>query len=169
MVQPGLVETECYGQAPYASPGHPLRCEGNERPTMTDAIEEDIYSAVYDGNVHKVRELFARFPMYFHRRYRDDLSWLAVAIDGQETPLAAAVGMDDCEMARLLLKHGANPNLHRPVIAAIVGIHEHSLEMLQLLEQAGADLHRVYLNELRNQPMNALTEAIAWEKKDVEA
>ena len=61
----------------------------------------------------------------------------------------------------------ADPTVERLVIGAIVGFEEHSLEMVKLLEQYGADLHTVYTNELTGQPMNALGEAVGWDKEDV--
>ena len=70
-------------------------------------------------------------------------------------------------MVRLLLEHGANPNQGRQVIGAIAGNKKNSLEMLKLMEKHGADLHRVFVNEQTNTPMNALSTAVDWGKDDV--
>ncbi|GIW82856.1 MAG: hypothetical protein KatS3mg105_4663 [Gemmatales bacterium] len=138
-----------------------------------------------------MRELFGRHPDYLHRRWHDYVPWLDLAVmrknerlvrallelgcnvnqskgsSSFETPLFSALCEDDPGMARLLLEHGADPHLERLVITAIVGDNQHSLELVKLLEEHGADLHAVYTNEITNEPMNALSAAIDWGKDDV--
>lgn len=82
-------------------------------------------------------------------------------------PLDTAISTENPEMVRLLLSHGANARHNRLVISAVIA-EKHSLEFVQLLEQAGADLHQVFVNEYTDQWMNALSTAIDWQRKDVE-
>lgn len=68
-----------------------------------------------------------------------------------------------------MLEHGADPNHGRTVFRALIGEKKNSLEVVQLLEKHGVDLHRVFENELskEHEPMNALSMAIACGKQDV--
>lgn len=85
------------------------------------------------------------------------------------TALQSAISKNNLDIVKLLLEHRANPNKGRILIGAIAGSSEHSLEKVKLFEQYGADLHRVFVNELTEpkEPMNALSTAIAWGKVDV--
>ncbi|GIW82857.1 MAG: hypothetical protein KatS3mg105_4664 [Gemmatales bacterium] len=158
---------------------------------MADPIETEIDQAISSSDVNRVRELFGQHPDYIHRRWNDYLPWLDLAVSQKnpqivktllecgcdvnqskgksdfETPLFSALCEDDPAMVKLLLEHGADPNRHKTVITAIVGMNEHSLELVKLLEEHGADLHAVYMNEITNEPMNALSAAIDWGKDDV--
>jgi len=156
---------------------------------MTD-VTRLIDDAIQAGNMEAVRGLFSRYPEMAHFRYCGQ-SWLHAAVQFQKieiarllidlgcdvrsendsgnrlTPLDNAIFRDNPDLVRLLLTHGANPNHSREVISAIVGMKRNSLKMIQLLAEHGADLHRVFENEQSHQPMNALSEAIAWGKQDV--
>lgn len=159
---------------------------------MTDDVAESLCDAVIAGDVGATRAILAEYPELLKSRCRESLPWLTVAarrpssamvkllIDlafdvndegigpsAPSWPLVGAVDRDLVENARLLLEHGANPNVGRVVIGAIVGTHRHSLELVQLLHQYGADLHQVYTNELTGGTMNALGEAVRWGKQDV--
>ena len=85
------------------------------------------------------------------------------------TPLEYAFKNDNPDLIRLLLEHHADPNHGRAIIRPLVNNKKNALEVIKLLEQHGADLHRVFVNELSQQkePMNALSTAIAWGQKDV--
>jgi ankyrin repeat protein len=154
------------------------------------AIRIAIAEAILLDDVAKTRQLLAEHPDYLHEM-QGGHPWLQIAagqnnlemvkllldlgcdVNGEEdystrlTVLDSALGNDNPTIVRLLLEHGADPNHGRQVIAAIVGDNEHSLELVKLLEKYGADLHRVFINEMTNQPMNALSSAIDWDKKDV--
>jgi hypothetical protein len=88
-----------------------------------------------------------------------------------EYVISDAIMGDNPGVLRALLEHGADvaraDQSNRLVIASITGSKKHSLEMVKLLEQYGADFHRVFLNQLANEPMNALSTAIDWDKHDV--
>jgi len=70
-------------------------------------------------------------------------------------------------MMKVLLQHGADPNLGRIIISTITGSSPHSLEMVKLLDEYGVDLHRTLVNEYTGEPMNALSTAIDWGNDDV--
>lgn len=70
--------------------------------------------------------------------------------DFDETPLGQACGKDHPDTVRTLLELGANPNLpgtYYPLNAIALSI-EHRVEILQLLDQFGCDLCRVYEHPL---------------------
>lgn len=158
---------------------------------MSDVIEDELEQSVCKGNVKAAQTIFANHPEYIRRPYNNYDSWLNMAVacsqksmvelllklgcdpnvgiqgSDHETPLWTALGQDNDELVRILLEHGADPNSHKIVISAIVGMRRNSLEMVKLLEKHGADLHRNYIDELKNQPMNALSAAIDWDKQDV--
>jgi hypothetical protein len=88
--------------------------------------------------------------------------------DGKEwLPINSVMISDKPEALRILLEAGTDPNHDRVVISAITGQKKNSLVLLKLLEQFGANLNRVFMNELTNSPMNALTTAEDWAKQDV--
>jgi hypothetical protein len=157
---------------------------------MADKIEDMLCQLIRSGDPEEIREAFEANPQYIRRRYRDAHGWLTEAVSAgrpdaipilvelgcevdqpghtpTETALWEALTTGDVECTRLLLEAGANPNGQRCVIAPACGIEENSLELIQLLEKHGADLHRVETNEYTGEPMNALSSAIAWGKDDV--
>ena len=71
------------------------------------------------------------------------------------------------DIARLLLENGADPNRDRAVIYAITGSKKNCLELIQLLERHGADLHRCFPLGKTAEQINTLSTAISWGKKDV--
>lgn len=82
-------------------------------------------------------------------------------------PLTCAIDFDNPEIARLLLQHNADIEQDRPLIGAVVGDQKHSLEMVKLLESFGADIHRLYPYAGRSSPINAISMASAYGKRDV--
>jgi hypothetical protein len=158
---------------------------------MSYSVEDTLSNSIHKGDVAEVLRLFGQHPEYLQQRFRNWVPWLELACKGasllmvqtlldlkcdpnegrnqHETPLLSALGNDRPDIVRLLLDRGADPNKGRCLITAITGLKRCSLENVKLLEQYGADLHRVYLNELSKTPMNALETAVAWGKKDVEA
>ncbi len=86
----------------------------------------------------------------------------------RDTPLFCAVGRDNVAMARVLLESGADPNKGHVLITAVVGSKEHSLELIQLLEEFGADLERVFPYG-DDEEVTALSMARDWGKLDVVA
>ncbi|GIW82854.1 MAG: hypothetical protein KatS3mg105_4661 [Gemmatales bacterium] len=156
-------------------------------------LEDEIKQAISQHDVARVRKLFSEHPEYVHRCWNEFLPWLDLAVTRQdidmvktllelgcdinqgksgstttfETPLWVALTKDDPAMTKLLLERGADASREHYVIDAIVGDNQHSLELVKLLEEHGADLHAVYMNEITNEPMNALSAAIDWGKDDV--
>jgi uncharacterized protein len=145
---------------------------------LTNAIAE----AIYLDQDAEVNRLLNEHPEQLHGR-DGFLPWLLIAarmenvalvkwlldrgcdVNAEEatgsrlTVLDSAVVLKDTTLAHLLLERGANPNQGRQLISAIT---EGSLEMVELLVQCGADIHRVFENELNHTPMNALSTAIDW-------
>src|SRR5262249_5647488 len=83
------------------------------------------------------------------------------------TPLDTALFNDNLPIAQLLLEKGANPNQGRQILTAA----HHSLKMVQLLEKYGADIYKVFANELTNPktPINALVWASLYGKNEIVA
>jgi hypothetical protein len=83
-------------------------------------------------------------------------------------PISEAIRKDNPAMLKALLDRGANPNHEsRLLIGAIAGNKQHSLEMVKILDQYGADLHKIWFDKFGAAPVNALSTAIAWGKQDV--
>lgn len=153
------------------------------------------YNAVYHNDLKYVRGVLAKSPDIAKTPIMDDGTndtWLYVAASEGHLEMSAllikhgadvnavlqcgtatvhvlegAVDSDRCDVVDLLLTKGSKPDAERVVIAAIAGEHEHSLELVQLLEKYGADIHREMVNELADKPMNALSTAIAYGRQDV--
>jgi len=81
-------------------------------------------------------------------------------------PLFSALVLGSLEVARVLLEHGADPNYHKLVITPITQ-GERALEAVKLLEEFGADIHKEYMHQQLQQPMNALSAAIDYNRADV--
>jgi uncharacterized protein len=61
----------------------------------------------------------------------------------ETTPLICAMNEDHVHVAKYLLSRGANPNIGRPIIAAINrGDPAVAMELVQLLVEHGADINR---------------------------
>lgn len=161
---------------------------------MLDKNELKLSDTIRSGNIDATRALIQARPQLLQGKYRGFFPWLTIAAqersapmvaflidygldvneheiddDGESRnwPLVAAITQDHPGIVRLLLERGADPNVERAVIGAIVGPKRNSLEMVKLLHQHGADLHQTYVNEHTGEPMTALGEAINWGKKDV--
>jgi hypothetical protein len=158
--------------------------------TTPDDVEWRIVDAVRAGDVTRVRQLMSEHPEYLHK-FHYGHTWLQIAAHYDSVPmikllielgidvnaegvnhsvaLDAALGNDNLETVRALLEHGANPNQGKQVLWAIVGNGRHSLELLKLLEQHGADLFRTFVNESseEKQQISAFIAAKDWAKKDV--
>jgi ankyrin repeat protein len=149
-----------------------------------------IRDAVRSGDVQQVRDMFAKHPEMVRHEYgggtwlhiaahRDSVKMIEMLISHgcnvnaekefrtRDTPLDYAIMEDNPETVRILLEHGASLNHGREVIGALTGTKLNCLAVVKLLEQYGADLHRVFNNEMTGRPMNALSEAIVWGKQDV--
>lgn len=157
---------------------------------MNEDLVSQMCDAVDNGDADQARQLLTRHPCLLHHDHGVG-TWLhAAAHDGSvpmvrmlvemgckvnavadnssaRVPLENAILADSVPVTRFLLEHGADPNYGRMVIGAIVGQKENSLELVKLLEEYGADLHKVFVNEQINQPMNALSAALDWDKTDV--
>ena len=48
------------------------------------------------------------------------------------------------------------------MLTPIVGGKKHSLEMIRLLDQYGADLHEVFVNEYNGEHVNALSMSVSY-------
>lgn len=144
-------------------------------------------AAIREGNIESAESILRTCPSLIgtehrgntwlhiaaHRDVEGMIRWLVEkgcdvnAVRDRDTPISNAIARDNPRIVRVLLELGADPNYERKVISAISGAKKNSLEMLKLLEQYGADIHREFVNEYTNQPMNALSTAIAFGKEDV--
>lgn len=154
-----------------------------------DPILQDIWQAVRDSDVVKVRALFEAHSNFLDSKYGSD-TWLTAAVRSNSidmvemlldlgcdielpasqrldnTPLISAITQNNQEIAKALLHRGADVTKGRPVITAITGQKKNSLEFIKLLEQYGADIHKVFpFGE--GDKINALKAAITWGKQDV--
>ncbi|MEZ5942444.1 MAG: ankyrin repeat domain-containing protein [Planctomycetaceae bacterium] len=123
--------------------------------------------AIFEGDLQRVRAIVAASPEELHREFlignwafdaaRDgktdivkfllksglDVNYQSQA--GRSTVLCAAIDFDHYETAEAILKLGADPNLERPLIAAIRRRSpELRLRLVQLLVEHGADVNRLY-------------------------
>jgi hypothetical protein len=165
----------------------PARRAGAAGPDRIGSILAD---GIRSGNVEEVRRLLIESPHLLARDHHGH-TWLQIAAHYESVPMVelflglgsdvnaegmngfvaldAALGADHPEVVRCLLHHGADPNRGKQVIWAIVGHGRHSLEMLRLLEQHGADLDRPFVNEMSEdrRPITSIVAAKDWGKKDV--
>ncbi len=161
---------------------------------INDEMTRKIADEVRTGNLPALRKLFRSHPdliSYYYGGY----TWLHLAARRKNTEVLRllihlgcdvnarskfgefviwdAIGGDNPLVVQTLLENGADPKRaeepNRLILSALVSAKSHSLEMVKLLEQHGVDLHRVFMNELANEPMNALSTAIDWGKDDVAA
>jgi len=153
---------------------------------MDDDLKDRILEAIFDGKLADLKAIFTVHSKavhagpWLHRASSqpdvDVVKYLlglgcdirGLDIQGNQ-PLLDAVSFDQPQNVKLLLEHGAAPDPEdsRNVIAAVVGDNQHGLEIIKLLEQYGADIHRVFEHEIAKKKINALSEAIAWGKDDV--
>lgn len=154
-------------------------------------LDDHIDEIIRTGDVENLKKIFTEYPEMLHRGSRDGGdSWLSTAAQNHrldmarvlldlgvdihqgsyfapdENALFAALVAKDFEMVEFLLEHGANAKQYKTVISAI-GSKKRALDMVKLLEKHGADLHEVFMNELSNEPMNALSTALDWGKEVV--
>ncbi|WP_425614971.1 suppressor of fused domain protein [Anatilimnocola sp. NA78] len=158
-----------------------------------DRLSSEITSAIYEHDRELVTQLIAQDPTLVKRNkggtflhdavgaQSADLTQLLLDLgsdinagcgsDKDETPIMHAIMNDLPDILQMLLQNGADPKCANPklTIGAIVGPKRRSLEMVKILESFGCDLHQVFQNEQTNRPMNALSCAIDWGKKNVEA
>ena len=81
-------------------------------------------------------------------------------------PLDAAIRECDVDTANVLLKAGADPNHHKLLLSA-ASANVKALALVKMMVDYGADIHKEYINDFTNEPMNALSMAIAHDKQDV--
>lgn len=141
-----------------------------------------LYGAITDGDVKSARVLLQKHPELITTRPMSE-TWLHVAAarpnvemvdmllnigidvnvlnDVDETALAQAVADGQLEVAEFLIEKGANPNIGRPLIAAI-NQEDCPFEMVKLLVENGVDVNHVFLwFDDPEMPFNALSHAIA--------
>lgn len=93
------------------------------------------------------------------------------AVDGSGTTvLSSACSKGKIEAVKLLLKHGADPNQGRALIAAI-NAHEHALDLVKLLVEHGADVNQIWVWKTADPPFefNALWQADMRDQHDIVA
>jgi hypothetical protein len=142
----------------------------------------EAYAAIKSGDLSRVRDLVAAdpdvvglnspSPLLTVPVETGDVRMLELLLDlgcdpnngGKflSTPLLDALSKRKPQIARLLLERGADPNLGRTAITAVVGEKLHSVELLQLLDEFGADLGRNHPLGNSDVQVNALSMAIQW-------
>lgn len=154
---------------------------------MQDPLKK-ILAAVESGDSNTVVKLLTKYPELINCDIGEG-GWLDSAIWGKHydltktlielgcnvnaesdlgCPLDTALSTDSPDLVELLLRSGAIPKpKFRPLIGAIIGKKKHSLELIKLLHQYGADLNSVYLNEHTGKRINALSVAIDYGRDDV--
>lgn len=85
------------------------------------------------------------------------------------TPAMTAISDDNPDALKLLLGGGARLPPNRELLTAVVGNKRHSLELVQVLQQHGADLHEVFTNEIDGSKCNVLSYAMAYERGELVA
>lgn len=145
------------------------------------------YWAIEDGDLQEVKKMYREHDSLHHdnieQNIRDD-TWMSIAVRNQQlnilkefisigynvnalrlpeeqSPLITSIDRGLPEYFTLLLDHGADPNLGRPIIAAMGTDHspEQSCWYISELIKHGADVNRVY--ELYGDK-NALFSALDW-------
>ncbi len=139
---------------------------------LTDRQKRDqLAGSVWLGNENRIDELLSGNTDFLNKAPSSAETWLGVAIarNCQENvlnrllqcgcdpntgtkspdntrPLEIAVQNDRIDAAEWLIKHGADPNLGRPIISAISFRKpaEVQLNLLKLLIAAGADLNQTF-------------------------
>ncbi len=148
---------------------------------MVDVNIQSLYRAVSSGDVSTTQELLRKHPQLLTARPLSK-TWLHVAAarpnvnmvsmlldmgfdvdvvnDVDETALAQAVADGQLEVAKYLIKQGANPNIGRPLIAAI-NQEDCPFEMVKLLVENGVDINQTFFwFDDPDQPFTALSHAI---------
>ena len=150
-----------------------------------------ILEAVEDGDVATARSLLEDNPHLLNADAGGG-GWLHAGVDYPEmltmllelgcnpemtwslgkheiTPAMTAIGEDRPESLEILLRHGARRPPNKELLTAVVGDKRHSLELIRLLHQYGADLHEVFVIEATGKRENVLSFAIAFHRDDVVA
>lgn len=161
--------------------------------TKVEKWEKDLVHAIFAGNIDPVRDSVARNTrLVDHRIGGETLLHYAIKakVDAiacflvesgsdvnarihsgdditDETSLENAIWNANFGLTKYLLEHGADPQIGRPVISAITGNSEFALKIIQLLEEHGADLHKVFPFGEEYRPINALSMAKTYGKADV--
>lgn len=156
-----------------------------------EELKVAISLAVEDGDVAKVRQFLTEHPdmvqldfgmgTWLHMAAMEDsmpmvemLLELGCEVDAQmdnstrNTPLSDAITKAKPAIAKVLLEHGADPDHNRHIIGAAYA-SKHSLELVKLLDENGADIHAVF--DFHSDPptkINALSTAIEYGHDDVE-
>lgn len=134
---------------------------------MSDAQRKRLYQAIESRDANAVRSILAQSPEIREAPVVGN-TWLEQAAGAHEietvkvllelgfsinaqsgregsTPLMGAIESGDAAMTRYLLSCGADPNLSRPLIAAILQDDEAvGLELVQILVRAGADINTFF-------------------------
>lgn len=161
----------------------------NSPGQLTAELESQVVDAILDGNFAIVRQHVTAHPELCHGlrcggtllhhaakspnaeivrfliKRGADLNAVLGHL-GSTTPLSSAT--PHLANVRLLLEAGADPRINQPICKAIVTRHSPDrLEIVKLLEAAGADIHVVYPYGATMKPMNPLLLAESLQRLDV--
>ena len=164
----------------------------SQPPTSTDEELTPIRrmtAAIRDDDLDKVLGLLDEFPDLLHYSstvtptllcpaacsgsYKVASHLIKLGIDvnktdpkGLSSALQFAISYDHTRMVAMLLKHGADPNICRPVFRAIRSDDESTgIEIIKMLIKHGLDLQKTYLHF--GDPMTAVEFAEQWGKHQV--
>lgn len=150
-------------------------------------IAHDLLGAIVDQDLAEVRRLVQEHPWLVTDRVPEsDDTWLQTACRRKNPalvclmldlefspspqpgksgsyPLSVSITLKQKEITEMLLERGANPNIERPIIAAI-NLHpvEEAGKYVKILVEHGCDLNRVY--DLYGDKDNGFT-ALDWAKE----
>lgn len=150
---------------------------------FNDPVDKYLIDTVRAGSPAEVRRAFQEHPDRLHVGWRNgSRSWPLIAVEGgrldnlkalvelggdidqgkdyapDENALNCAVGEGLVDILRYLLERGAATTKPRLIIRA-VNADKNEIQVIQLLEQAGVDLHQIFINEMTGRKMNALSTA----------
>ncbi len=156
------------GEAKALPPGTTVavQTEGVDMSDSEDEPRPDVLvgRAIIKGDLIQLKALFAKYPDEVQRigvsgnrlywavmdSQTDVINYLIdIGVDvnyrGDSTPLELSIRSPNIQIAKLLLKRGADPNIGRPLISAL-NCDDKSLRVpfLKLLVENGADVNQLY-------------------------
>jgi len=153
-----------------------------------EVIMNELHAKVMEGDVAGVREIVDGSPHLANQLYlvfnsvhkavnEKNVELLKTLIelgadlnirsDLGSTALSMAASDGSLEIVQVLLEAGADPASDREIISTITNSDHHALEIIKLLEAAGADIHQLFDHAQLNRPVNALSMAVMYGKVDV--